>query len=55
VSSIVIELLVLTGYVTIAARARRMMRRPALARSLQRAGGALLIGAGARLAAIGRP
>lgn len=54
VSSILIELAVLSLYVAVCQRARGMMRRPRMATVLNRAGGALLIGAGAGLATIRR-
>jgi threonine/homoserine/homoserine lactone efflux protein len=54
VSSILIELVVLALYVTACQRARGLMHRPAFATSLQRAGGVLLIGAGAGLATLRR-
>jgi homoserine/homoserine lactone efflux protein len=54
VTSIVIEFVVLAIYVALAQRARRFATRPAVAANLQRAGGALLIGAGAGLAALRR-
>jgi threonine/homoserine/homoserine lactone efflux protein len=55
VSSIIIELLVLGLYAALAHRARTMVQQPALATSLNRAGGVLLIGAGAGLATMRRP
>ena len=54
VSSILIELAVLGIYVALCHRARGMIRRTAFASALNRAGGALLIGAGAGLATIRR-
>ncbi len=54
VSSIFIELVVLSIYVVACHRARRVVQRPALATSLNRAGGMLLIGAGAGLATLRR-
>jgi threonine/homoserine/homoserine lactone efflux protein len=54
VSSFLIELAVLAGYVAVAQRARRLAHRPRVALGLQRAGGLLLLGAGAGLAAIRR-
>jgi len=54
VSSIVIELGVLGLYVAVCQGARGMVHRPTFATSLDRAGGVLLIGAGARLAAMRR-
>ena len=54
VSSIVIELGVLALYVAVCQRARGVVHRPTFATSLNRAGGVLLIGAGARLAAMRR-
>jgi homoserine/homoserine lactone efflux protein len=53
-SSILIELAVLCIYVAVCHRARGVMRRPHFATALNRAGGALLIGAGAGLATIRR-
>jgi homoserine/homoserine lactone efflux protein len=52
VSSILIELAVLGLYVAVCQRARGLMRRPAFAGALNRAGGVLLIGAGAGMAII---
>ena len=52
VSSILIELSVLALYVAVCQRARGMMHRPGFATVLNRAGGVLLIGAGAGLATI---
>jgi threonine/homoserine/homoserine lactone efflux protein len=54
VSSILIELFVLSIYVAVCQRARGMMHRPGFATSLNRAGGVLLIGAGAGLATLRR-
>lgn len=54
VSSILIELAVLGVYVAVCQRARGMLRRPAFAGVLNRAGGVLLIGAGAGMATIRR-
>lgn len=54
VSSILIELVVLAIYVAACHRARRLVRRPAFAGSLNRVGGVLLIGAGAGLATMRR-
>ena len=54
VSSIVIEMGVLALYVGACHRARAVVRRPGLALTLNRAGGILLIGAGAGLAAMHR-
>jgi len=54
VSSILIELAVLSIYVAACHRARRVTRRPGLVTALNRAGGVLLIGAGAGLAAMRR-
>jgi homoserine/homoserine lactone efflux protein len=54
VSSTLIELVVLAGYVAVAQRARRLARGPRIALGLQRAGGLLLLGAGAGLATIRR-
>lgn len=54
VSSILIELVVLSIYVAVCYRARGLMRRPGFATSFNRAGGALLIGAGAGLATMRR-
>ncbi len=54
VSSILIELVVLSIYVAVCQRARGMMQRSGFATSLSRAGGALLIGAGAGLATLRR-
>jgi homoserine/homoserine lactone efflux protein len=50
VSSIVIEFAVLALYVAVCQRARGMMQRPAFSTALNRAGGVLLIGAGAGMA-----
>jgi homoserine/homoserine lactone efflux protein len=50
ISSIVIEFLVLALYVAVCQRARGMMHRPGFATALDRAGGVLLIGAGAGMA-----
>ena len=52
VSSVLIELVVLTGYVFTIARARRLAG-DRLAGALQRVGGGLLFAAGARLAVVG--
>ncbi len=52
VSSVVIEFVVLSIYVAACHRARRWARAPRVAVPLQRLGGALLVGAGARLAAV---
>jgi threonine/homoserine/homoserine lactone efflux protein len=49
-TSAAIELAVLSGYALLAARAGGLARRPALESSLRRAGGALLVAAGMRLA-----
>jgi homoserine/homoserine lactone efflux protein len=54
VSSILIEFAVLGLYVAVCHRARGMMQRPAFSSALNRAGGALLIGAGAGMATIRR-
>jgi len=54
VSSMVIELVVLGIYSAVCHRARAMVQRPGIATSLNRAGGALLIGAGAGLATMRR-
>jgi homoserine/homoserine lactone efflux protein len=54
VSSILIELAVLSVYVAVCHRARGMLHRPGFATSLNRAGGVLLIGAGAGLATMRR-
>jgi homoserine/homoserine lactone efflux protein len=54
VSSILIELVVLCVYVALCYQARGLMHRPGFATSLHRAGGALLIGAGAGLATMRR-
>jgi len=54
VSSILIEFVALSIYVAVCQRARRLAQRPALAASLHRAGGVLLIGAGAGLATMRR-
>jgi threonine/homoserine/homoserine lactone efflux protein len=54
ISSILIEFVVLSIYVAVCHRARGMMHRPGFATSLNRAGGALLIGAGAGLATMQR-
>ena len=54
VSSILIELAVLSIYVAVCHRARGMMHRPGFATSLNRAGGVLLIGAGAGMATLRR-
>jgi len=53
-SSILIELAVLSIYVALCYRARGLMHRPGFATTLNRAGGALLIGAGAGLATVRR-
>lgn len=54
VSSILIELVVLSIYVAVCYQARGLMHRPGFATSVNRAGGALLIGAGAGLATMRR-
>jgi homoserine/homoserine lactone efflux protein len=54
ISSIVIELAVLGIYVAVCHRARTVTQWPGLATALNRAGGILLIGAGAGMAAIRR-
>ena len=54
VSSILIEFAVLGLYVAVCQRARGMMQRPAFSSALNRAGGVLLIGAGAGMATIRR-
>ncbi len=54
VSSVLIELGVLTIYVVACHSARGWVRQPRFAAPLQRVGGLLLVGAGARLAAIRR-
>jgi len=54
ISSIVIELGVLALYVAACHSARAMVRRPGVAATLDRAGGLLLIGAGAGLATMRR-
>jgi len=54
ISSILIELVVLSLYIAACHRARYLMRRPGPARALNRSGGLLLIGAGAGLAALRR-
>jgi threonine/homoserine/homoserine lactone efflux protein len=54
VSSILIELAVLGLYVAVCQHARGVMHRPAFASALERAGGVLLIGAGAGMATIRR-
>lgn len=54
VSSIVIELVVLSIYVALCYRARGLMHRPRFASALSRVGGTLLIGAGAGLATMRR-
>ncbi len=53
ISSIAIEFLVLAGYAAAGARAGELAS-PRLQRAVERAGGGLLIGAGAGLAALGR-
>jgi homoserine/homoserine lactone efflux protein len=52
ISSILIEFTVLALYVAVCQRARGVMHRPGFATALNRAGGVLLIGAGAGLATI---
>jgi homoserine/homoserine lactone efflux protein len=54
VSSILIELVVLAIYVAVCRQARGLMKRSGFTISLNRAGGALLIGAGAGLATLRR-
>jgi homoserine/homoserine lactone efflux protein len=54
VSSVLIELIALTMYVAAAGAARRWTRRPRVGRTLQRLGGAMLVGAGVQLASIRR-
>jgi homoserine/homoserine lactone efflux protein len=54
ISSVLIELAVLAVYVIASHRARAWTRHPRFATPLQRAGGVLLIAAGARLAAVRR-
>jgi len=54
ISSIVIELGVLALYIAACHRARGVMRRPGPARMMNGVGGALLIGAGAGMAALRR-
>lgn len=53
-SSLLIELAVLVGYVALTERGRRTFSAPSLGAVLQRAGGLLLIGAGAGLATLRR-
>jgi homoserine/homoserine lactone efflux protein len=53
-SSILIELAVLALYVAVCHRARRLLQRPGLVGTLNRAGGVLLIGAGAGMATLRR-
>jgi homoserine/homoserine lactone efflux protein len=53
-SSIAIELVVLCGYALLAGRTRRLADSPRFGLALQRGGGALLVGAGAGLAALRR-
>ena len=52
ISSVLIELVVLGLYVAACHRARGWAENPRVAMPLQRAGGVLLVGAGARIAAI---
>lgn len=52
VSSITIELVVLVGYAALASRGRRFVRTPRAQAFVQRCGGALLIAAAARIAAL---
>jgi len=54
VSELAIELGVLALYVAVCQRARGMVQRPTFATSLNRVGGVLLLGAGARLATMRR-
>jgi threonine/homoserine/homoserine lactone efflux protein len=54
VSSVVIELVVLAGYVVASRTARAWARGSPMATPLRRAGGVLLVGAGVQLAAIRR-
>jgi homoserine/homoserine lactone efflux protein len=54
ISSVLIELAVLGFYVLLCLRARALMRRPGWEVHLRRAGGVLLIGAGAGLATLRR-
>jgi homoserine/homoserine lactone efflux protein len=54
VSSVMIELAVLCGYALVCARARGVVRAPRFAAPLQALGGALLVSAGVRLAALRR-
>lgn len=54
VSSLVIELAVLAGYVVLTERGRRVVGAPRFAAALQRGGGVLLIGAAAGLAGLRR-
>ena len=54
ITSIVLELMVLSLYVAACGQARRFVRRPGLSVVLDRAGGVLLIGAGAGLALLRR-
>lgn len=54
ISSLAIELAVLTLYIMACHRARSMLHRPGAATTLNRVGGVLLIGAGAGLAALRR-
>jgi homoserine/homoserine lactone efflux protein len=54
VSSILIELMVLSLYAAACDRARTIVQRPGFATTLNRTGGVLLIGAGAGMAAIRR-
>jgi homoserine/homoserine lactone efflux protein len=53
-SSVLIELTVLSIYVAVCHRARGVMRRPGFASTLNRAGGVLLLGAGAGMATMRR-
>lgn len=54
ITSVLIELAVLAGYAFLAGRSRRFVR-PQFERTIGRVGGALLVGAGAGLAALRRP
>jgi homoserine/homoserine lactone efflux protein len=54
VSSVLIELIALTTYVAAAGAARRWTHRPRVGMTLQRLGGAMLVGAGVQLASMRR-
>jgi homoserine/homoserine lactone efflux protein len=55
ITTVVVELPVLAAYGALAARSARLVARPGFAVWTQRAAGLLLVGAGVRMARLGRP